>query len=123
MSRERCLEVIQRAMADRLARHGIDDLAQHFQGFELYEYLPGLVIIQRENEIHVAADPSIQGKWATRSVLARFFDELLNKWGFLVTRVADDNPAGHSFVQRLGFEAVQDLGGMVVYRMERACIN
>jgi ribosomal protein S18 acetylase RimI-like enzyme len=120
MSREKCLEVIRLTLGDQFAKAGVD-LDEHLSGFELYEFRPGVVVIERGREVHIAVHPAKQRRWASRKVLTELFAGLLDKHGWLVTVVESGNTKSHDFVQRLGFMPVAERGAVTVYTMEPAC--
>lgn len=63
-------------------------------------------VITRGNEIHVGVCRSARGKWLSRRCIRDHLGTLLARYGLVRTFVARDNPEGHAFVKRLGFDEV-----------------
>lgn len=68
----------------------------------------GAVVMMKENEIHVAAPKNKRGKWILKGDLFKVIGEGIRRYGVLFTTVQDDNWRGKQFVERLGFEFVND---------------
>jgi hypothetical protein len=59
--------------------------------------------IVKGNEIHCWRDPSVAGRWISRSDIHNVTAPLLQKFGCVFTSVENDNIQGQRFVRRLGF--------------------
>lgn len=66
-------------------------------------------------EIHFAATPALRGLVVTRKRLADYLGPLLERRGFLTTRVADGSDA--DFIERLGFEPTWSEPGTRYYML------
>jgi len=72
-----------------------------------WEFIPigdGASVMVKDNEIHSGCLPEFKGKWLTRRHIRSVFGSLLKQYGWVKTRVMNDNEEAHSFVSRLGFK-------------------
>lgn len=68
-------------------------------------------------EIHFAAAPETHGRLITRRRIAAFLGPLLDRKGFLTTRVTPFTPESHGFLLRLGFTMTGRRGGLSHYML------
>lgn len=80
--------------------------------------LAGFVII-KNNEIHCWRKPEYTGIWLTKHTIKNIIQPLIDKFGFVCTKVRKSNNTGHVFVTRLGFEKVSEDENCTYYRIER----
>lgn len=71
-------------------------------------------------EVHVCTLPEVRNRSVLRGDIRRIFKQLMALHGEVVTMVMNDNPTGHKFVRRIGFEPVRHDENMTFYRLE-AC--
>lgn len=76
--------------------------------------LVGAVLI-RHNEIHACITPAGFRRWLTKPLLKRTLGRVLHDYGCAITKVAEDNPTGRAFVERMGFKPVRTDGGIITY--------
>lgn len=95
------------AMDGRFSTYTPDSLREALPGWELVPVMHdgalAAVLMVKEAEVHVAALPQFRGKWLSRKKLVIILKPILDRRGYLTTRVMPDNHAGHAFVRRLGF--------------------
>lgn len=80
--------------------------------------LAGFFCVQG-NEIHAYRSEAFSGRWLTRQDLERLTRPLFKRYGYLRTKVRDQNKTGHRFVTRLGFVEVGRAHGMTYYEAQR----
>jgi hypothetical protein len=68
-------------------------------------------------EIHFALMPGTQIKGSIRGTVREFTQPLLDRFGFLTTRVGHDRPAQKRFVQRIGFNPTWENDIMQFYML------
>jgi len=76
-------------------------------------------ICYQGNEIHCFRVESVNGMWLTHQTLERYVQPLIDKYGFVTTRVRDHNKTGQRFVTRLGFVQQFAQDGCIHYKAER----
>lgn len=72
------------------------------------------------SEVHVCTLPEVRNRSVLRGDILKMFRVLMGLYGEVVTMVMNDNPVGHKFVRRIGFEPVRHDEKMTFYRLE-AC--
>lgn len=76
-------------------------------------------VMEKDSEIHVWRSPEFQGRWFTRGDIERVINPLIQKYGFVTTKVMKANRIGQRFVHRLGFFKVADKGDSIVFIAEK----
>lgn len=113
---EKC-ELILRALGNRAPNIQADELEKHFLGWELID-VGGAIVMLKDNEMHVAAEPSMSGKWFKKSVI-RLMQDVINKHGSIKTVSMKDHKIGRDFAKRLGFQEVEECGETIRYELRK----
>lgn len=107
MTRDELLEPIVKYIRQGTSLAGPDIV----RFFEDWEVIPGYVndehvmtAVLKGTEIHVALVPGWKPLTSHRGAIRAFTKPLLERLGFLTTRVRHDKPAQKRFVQRMGFK-------------------
>lgn len=69
---------------------------------------PVAIAALQGTEIHFVSSPAVRGRLLTSRRISSFLEPLMDRKGFLTTRVMRGAPGEHaqiSFVERIGFEA------------------
>lgn len=78
------------------------------------------VLVEKDGQIHMALEPMYRKRsiyW--RKGLESLIQPLIEKYGYVTTLVVNDNTEAHSFVQKLGFKATIERGGITDYRLQK----
>lgn len=76
------------------------------------------VVAEKNGEIHMAIEPQFRKKstyW--RTGLKILIKPLIDKYGYVTTRVESDDQVARKFVHRLGFKDYSSLGNITTYAM------
>lgn len=101
------------------------DLEQFAINLGEWELIPIIVsdviigtVAEKNGEIHMAIEPQFRKKstyW--RTGLKKIINPLIDKHGYVTTRVEKDDLETRKFVRRLGFTYYDSLGGIATYAM------
>ncbi len=103
------------------------DLEQFAINLGEWELIPIMVnleiagtLAEKDGEIHMAIEPEYRKKstyW--RTGLKMLIKPLIDKYGFVTTKVDSDDHAAHKFVRKLGFKEYCSLGNVAIYVMSQ----
>lgn len=107
MTREALLEPIVKAIRQGTALSG-PDILQFFSNWEVVPaHIDGQHVataVLKGTEIHFALVPGWRPQACYRGAIKAFLKPLLERHGYLTTRVPHERPAQKRFVQRVGFK-------------------
>jgi hypothetical protein len=78
------------------------------------------VVAERDGEVHMAIEPEYRKKstyW--RTGLKLLIKPIIDKYGYVTTRVESDDHVARKFVHRLGFKDYSSLGNVTTYAMSQ----
>jgi hypothetical protein len=100
----------------------LEQFAINLGEWELIPLIVNDVIVgtlaEKDGEIHMAIEPQFRKKstyW--RTGLKLLIEPLINKYGYVITRVKKDDLETRKFVRRLGFTYYDSLGEIAIYAM------
>jgi hypothetical protein len=118
--KDKALKMLFLSVKDRL-NCSFDEFVAAMQGWEIIPLLQADEVIgavmKQENEIHVG-----YGVKPTGSILKHIKKtllEIIQQYGFAVTKVTSDNAKGLSFCKRLGFVETSQQENIVYMKCER----
>ena len=107
MTREELLEPIVKAIRQGTALSG-PDIRKYFEDWEVIPAeIDGCHVataVVKGTEIHFALVPGWRPTSCQRGAIKAFLKPLIERHGFLTTRVPHERPAQKKFVQRVGFK-------------------
>lgn len=113
------LELLHRNSASHI---DFEQFAINLGEWELIPIIVNDVIIgavaEKDGEIHMAIEPQFQKKsvyW--RTGLKLIINPLIDKYGYVTTRIESDDNVARKFVHRLGFKDYSSLGNITTYAM------
>lgn len=113
------LELLHRNSAPHI---DFEQFAINLGEWELIPIIVNDVIIgavaEKDGEIHMAIEPQFQKKsiyW--RTGLKLIINPLIDKYGYVTTRIESDDNVARKFVHRLGFRNYSSLGNITTYAM------
>ena len=118
---DRALIMVYESVKHRLP-FGIDEYAEAIKDFDIIPLTQeGRVIggvLAKGNEIHVGY--GIKPKSTIRSHIRATLEDMIDKYGYVVTAVMADNKSGLRFCERLGFVKLGEENGTIKLRCDRS---
>ena len=100
----------------------LEQFAINLGEWELVPLIVNDVIVgtlaEKDGEIHMAIEPQFRKKstyW--RTGLKLLIEPLIDKYGYVTTKVKSDDQVARKFVHRLGFKDYSSLGNITTYAM------
>lgn len=106
MNRTELILLLYESLGDRLGGISNDELFDALVGWELRLLPRNVVLLVKENEVHVAAPPKARGIWLSRRLIREQLGPILGQYGSVVTNVSEHHDQGHAFVRRMGFRSL-----------------
>jgi hypothetical protein len=120
-SQDLALIMVYESVKDRLTI----GLAEYLEALKDWDVVPltesGRVIggvLLKGNEIHVGC--GIKPKGSTKGFIKKTLGDIVNKYGWAVTQVKEENHAGLRFCERLGFVKFGIQNGTILLRCDRS---
>lgn len=82
----------------------------------------GGVLLEKDGEVHVVIRPEYKCAMYWRKNIRELMQPLLDRCGYVTTRVSNDNIQAHNFVQKMGFKIAAECNGVTLY-MLRNLVN
>jgi hypothetical protein len=118
---DRALIMVYTSVKDRLAM----GMVEYIEAVKDWEVTPlteaGRVIggvLQKGNEIHVGY--GVKPKVSIRGYIRDILGGVIDKHGYAVTQVREENQAGLRFCERLGFVKLSAQNGTILLRCDRS---
>ncbi len=70
--------------------------------------------ILKTGEIHFCISPEYQGRWLTKSILKQ-----INQLPITHTTVSTGNLSKQKFVEKIGFNPIRQLNGLIIYELNQ----
>ena len=106
---------------EALSERAPDIEGNNFDGFEIKAFKKGDLVIgmlmTRGPELHVAILPEYRRRWLSAGLIKEVLGNIIDKYGYVITSVMQDNVIGQDFVERLGFKREYFYNGIIHYRM------
>jgi ribosomal protein S18 acetylase RimI-like enzyme len=116
--REEALYAAYESLSTRLCNASYNVFLELARGWEVYplkvnKKIIGALLIDGP-EIHACVKPEGFKRWINKAVLAKI-QSLIDKHGFALTKVTEDNTTGIEFVERLGFRFNTVWNNTIIY--------
>lgn len=118
---DRALIMVYTSVKDRLAM----GMVEYIEAVKDWQVIPltesGRVIggvLQKNNEIHVGY--GVKPKASIRGYIRSILGGVIDKHGFAVTQIREENHAGLRFCERLGFVKLSAQNGTILLRCDRS---
>lgn len=106
---------------EALSERAPDIEGNNFDGFDIRAFKKNDVVIgmlmTRGPELHVAILPEYRRRWLSAGLIRDVLGTIIDKYGYVITSVMQENIIGQDFVERIGFKRHSYNNGIIYYRM------